>query len=97
MAGAYTGGIAFGLAGGGAAGTGGFLAGYFAGMTEGVASTAILSEGNHELLGDDRLPWQAYAIAGGTGGMIGGTVNGVKAILHGKKFLDGGLTKRSLV
>jgi len=88
VAGAYTGGFAFGLTGGGAAGAGGFLAGFAAGMTEGVTATAILSEGNHAL-GDERFPWQAYLIAGGTGGLFRGTTNAMSAYFHGKNVWTG--------
>ena len=89
--GAATGGAAFAAAGGAAAGAGGFLAGAAGGMVGSAYAMPIQSMGNNVFFGDPVMTAKQYALGILSGGVTGGAVNGITALVYGRTFWTGNL------
>lgn len=80
---------AFAAAGGGAAGAGGFIAGAVGGAAGASVSQMVLSVGNHVAFGDPLMSGKDFIKGVAFGAVLGGSFNGVAAIINGKTFISG--------
>ena len=87
--GAATGGAAFTALWGGAAGAGGFIAGAGGAMMGTAFSSPVENIGNAIYFNDPLMTPKEYLVGIGISGLVGGSINGGAALLHGRSFLTG--------